>query len=338
MEVMTDQMHRSTLETSFSALLHAERWSDPVWEDMKTSFSSLRRQHLVCECSHLRRHLRFSLVLRTPEGASDGFLLLNSSLRLTWGKWFLEHLLQVRQAGLTPFPFTTAYLVTELDRLKSKDIHCPDNEEPHHNRNGCQGTTRRRRNCLHLLWMIHMASQGLRLPGLRKPIRNQGGHRLVIRRNRRRLRLSRPSTSPQQPGGIAAEGAVQQPNIALQQDRVEWEAITTLVSQSHRTEWRGKHLFVDGVEATVCGCVQQGSERIDEDAVLLHIPVGTLSIVLFASFKAAKALFHTISSTRASADVVGTTKPIRDLHKLLKQPQSDDAPTGPKGHSRRQGT
>eukprot|EP00961_Rhodomonas_salina_P298074 3937780-Rhodomonas_salina.2 len=84
MEVMTDQMHRSTLETSYTAQSLAESWSDPVWEDMKTSFSSLRKEHLVCECSHLRRHLRFSLVLRTTEDASDGFLLLNSSLRLTW--------------------------------------------------------------------------------------------------------------------------------------------------------------------------------------------------------------------------------------------------------------
>eukprot|EP00961_Rhodomonas_salina_P171356 2310190-Rhodomonas_salina.1 len=101
---------------------------------------------------------------------------------------------------------------------------------------------------------------------------------------------------------------VQQPATALQRGRVDWENVITL-----------------------------GSEHITEEAVLLHIPVGTLSIVLFASFKAAKALFHTISSTLVSADVIGTTKLIRDLHKLVKQQQSDDTLTGPKGHNRRHG-
>eukprot|EP00961_Rhodomonas_salina_P172878 2331072-Rhodomonas_salina.1 len=108
MEVITEQMHCSTLETSYSARLFAELWADPVWEDMKAFFSSLCKQHLACECSHVQRHLRFSLILRTIEDAPAGFLLLQSSLHLTWDEALLEHLLQIRQAIMEPFPFTTA--------------------------------------------------------------------------------------------------------------------------------------------------------------------------------------------------------------------------------------
>lgn len=71
--------------------------------------------------------------------------------------------------------------------------------------------------------------------------------------------------------------------------------------------------------------------------MLLHISVGTLSIVLFASFKAAKALFQTLSSTLASSDEIGQTKPIRDLYKFVKQPLLEDAQAVLKGHSRQQG-
>eukprot|EP00961_Rhodomonas_salina_P251216 3396718-Rhodomonas_salina.2 len=102
-------------------------------------------------------------------------------------------------------------------------------------------------------------------------------------------------------------------------------------------KWRGKRLFVDSVEATVCSYVQQGSEHITEDTVLLHIPMGYLSIVLFASFKTAKVLFHTLSSMLASADVIRMTKPIWDLYKLVKQQQSDDSLACSKGHNLQHG-
>eukprot|EP00961_Rhodomonas_salina_P120393 1620181-Rhodomonas_salina.2 len=162
MEVMTEQMHCSTLETSYSARSLAERWADPVWEDMKASFSSLRKQHLVCWCSHLRRHLRFSLILRTIEDAPACFLLLKSSLQLTWDKALLEHLLQVRQVSMEPFPFTIDDLTTELDLLKRQSTCCPNTEGPRHNRNGRRRTIWRQRNRLQRLWMIRLARQGLR--------------------------------------------------------------------------------------------------------------------------------------------------------------------------------
>ena len=185
MEVMTEQMHRSTLETSYAARSFAERWADPVWEDMKIFFSSLRRQHLACECSHIRRHLRFSLILRMIEGAPAGFILLQSSLQLTRGEALLEHLLQARQAFMEPFPFTTEDLATELD-LRKRHIQCSSNTAvPCHDRKTRRRATRRQRYRLRRLWMTRLARQGLRLSAQRRSCITSDGKLLITRPRRR---------------------------------------------------------------------------------------------------------------------------------------------------------
>eukprot|EP00961_Rhodomonas_salina_P251038 3393912-Rhodomonas_salina.1 len=153
MTQMNDQMHSITLETSYAARSFAERWSDPVWEEMKASFSSLRRQHLICECSHLRRHLRFSLVLRVHGGTTDGFLLLQSSLLLQWDEAFQQYLIRVRQASLEPFPYTTDDIGTELNWLNYKDRQgwsSSRSDGPRCNCDGRRMLIRRQRNQLRL--------------------------------------------------------------------------------------------------------------------------------------------------------------------------------------------
>ena len=268
MTQMQDQMHRSTLETSYTARAFAERWSDPTWEDMKASFSSLRRQHLICECCHLRRHLRFSLVVRVNEGATDGFLLLQSSLRLQWDEAFQQYLLRVRQASIEPFPYTTDDIGAELTWLNCQGWSSFHSDGPRRTdrqgwssfhsggpRRNCDGKRmliRRQQNRLRRFWRMQLVRQGVHLPSHNRPRSRLDGQRLVIRRKQLRLRLTRPSPRGDVESQTEHATGQDSTNVGLTDLPLKVDWTTCALHLSSTLSWKNRRLFIGGVEATVC--------------------------------------------------------------------------------------